>query len=67
MVGLTFCCKFDWSSYVISIAKIASKKVGALIRSMKFLSPEVSLYCMPMYGMQLSCLGWYPLVATWNC
>ena len=28
----------------ISIAKTASKKIGALIHSMKFLSPEVALY-----------------------
>ena len=44
MLGLTFSSKLDWSSYIISIAKIASKKTGALIRSMKFLSPEVALY-----------------------
>ena len=30
--------------YIISIAKTASKKIGALIHSMKFLSPEVALY-----------------------
>ena len=29
---------------VVSIAKTASKKIGTLIRSMKFLSPEVALY-----------------------
>ena len=44
MLGLTFCSKLDWGSYIISIAKTASKKLGALIRSMKFLSPEVALY-----------------------
>ena len=44
MLGLTFYCKLDWCSYIISIAKTASKKIGALIRSMKFLSPEVALY-----------------------
>ena len=44
MLGLTFSSKLDWGSYIISIAKIASKKIGALIRSMKFLSPEVVLY-----------------------
>ena len=38
MLGLT------WGSYIISIAKTASKKIGALIHSMKFLSPEVALY-----------------------
>ena len=44
MLGLTFSSKLDWGSYIIPIAKTASKKVGALIRSMKFLSPEVALY-----------------------
>ena len=44
MLGLTFSSKWDWGSYIISIAKTASKKIGALIRSMKFLSPEVALY-----------------------
>ena len=31
-------------TYIISIAKTASKKIRALIRSTKFLSPEVGLY-----------------------
>ena len=44
ILGLTFSSKLDWGSYIISIAKTASKKIGALIRSMKFLSPEVALY-----------------------
>ena len=44
MPGLTFSSKLDWGSYIISITKTASKKNGALIRSMKFLSPEVALY-----------------------
>ena len=43
MLGLTFSSKFDWGSYIISIAKTTSKKIGALIRSMTFLSPEVAL------------------------
>ena len=43
-LGLTFSSNLDWGSYIISIAKTASKKIGALIRSMKFLSPEVALY-----------------------
>ena len=43
MLGLT-CSKLDWSSYIISIVKTASRKIGALIRPMKFLSPEVALY-----------------------
>ena len=44
MLGLTFSSKLDWGSYIVSIAKTASKKIGALIRSMKFLSPVVTLY-----------------------
>ena len=44
MLDLTFSFKLDWGSYIISIAKTASKKIGALIRSMKFLFPEVALY-----------------------
>ena len=43
-LGLTFSSKLDWGSYIISIAKTASKKIGALICSVKFLSPEVALY-----------------------
>ena len=43
-MGLTFFSKLDWGSYMISIAKAASKKIGALICSMKFLSPKVALY-----------------------
>ena len=44
MLGLTFSSELDWGSYIISVAKTASKKIGALIRSMKFLFPEVALY-----------------------
>ena len=44
MLGLTFPSKLDWGSYIDSVAKTASKKIGALICSMKFLSPEVALY-----------------------
>ena len=44
MLGLTFSSKLYWGSYIISIAKTSIKKIGALIRSMKFISPEVALY-----------------------
>ena len=30
ILGFTFASKLDWSSYIISIAKTASKKIGAL-------------------------------------
>ena len=63
MLGLTFSSKLDWGSYIISIAKTASKKIGALLCSMKFLSPKVAVYLyinLP-YGHAwntVSCLGW---------
>ena len=44
MLGLIFSSKLDWGSYIVSIAKTASKKIRALIRCMEFLSPEVALY-----------------------
>ena len=44
MLGLTFSSKLNYGSYTISIAKTNSKKMGTLIRSMKFLSPDVALY-----------------------
>ena len=43
ILGLTFSSKLDWSSYLFSIAKTASKKIGALIHSMKCLSSKVAL------------------------
>ena len=43
MQGLTFSSKLNWGSYIISIAKTASKKIGVLICSRKFLSPKDSL------------------------
>ena len=59
MLVLTFSSKLDWDSYVVSIAKTASNKIGALICSMKFLSPEVALYlCTTLHIVLLLCLGW---------
>ena len=60
-LGLTFSSKLDWVSYFISIAKTASKKIVALIRSMKFLSPYVHMWNTVVTS------GLVPLVATWNC
>ena len=36
MLGVTFSPKLDRGTYVISIVKTASKKIGALIHLMKF-------------------------------
>ena len=44
MLGLTLSSKLYWGSYIISTAKTVSKKIGALIHSIKFLSPEIPLY-----------------------
>ena len=44
MLGLTFSSKLDGGSYIFSIAKTASKKIGPLVRFMKFLSPEIAPY-----------------------
>ena len=41
MLGWSFSSKLDWGLYIISIAKTAPEKIGALIHFMKFLSPEV--------------------------
>ena len=71
ILGLTFSSKLDWGSYTISIAKTAFKKIRALIHSMKFLSPEVSLYLYKSTkrpDMEYCFHVWLvPLVATWNC
>ena len=67
MMGLTFSSKLDWGSYIISVAKIVSKKIGAIICPMKFLSPQVALflykstihlcmeYCCHIWAGALSC------------
>ena len=44
MLGRSFCSKLGWGSYIISTAKTAAKKIRALIRSMTFLSLEVTQY-----------------------
>ena len=71
MLGLTFSSKLDWDSYIISITRTTSKRIGALIRSMKLFSPEVActLINLPYAHVRnilvMSVL--MPLVATWNC
>ena len=71
MLRLTFSSKLNWGSYIISIAKTASTKIGALICSMKFLSPEIAFYlCKSTICpcIEYCCHVWAgPLVATWNC
>ena len=69
MLVLSFCSKLDWDSFIIFISETASKKIRALILSMKFLSPEITLY---LYKSTIrpsmeSCQGWCFLAATFNC
>ena len=70
MLGLTFSSKLDWGSYIISIAKTASKKIGALIHSMKFfllrlLCISVNLSSAHVWNTVVK-PGLVLLVATWN-
>ena len=61
MLGLTFSSKLDWGFYVISIAKTASKKIGASTCSMKFLSTEIALYLYKSticICMEYCCYAW---------
>ena len=61
MLGLSFSSELDWSSYIIFIAKIASKKTRALICSVKFLSPDVALYiynCTTRLCIEYCCHVW---------
>ena len=80
MLGLTFYSKLDWDSYIVSIAKTASKKIGALIHSMKFLSPEFALYiykstirpfmeycCHVWAGSPSCCLELLDKLQKWIC
>ena len=71
MLGLTFFSKLDWGSYIIFIAETSSKKIGAVIHSMNFLSPEIALYLCkcticPCVDTFLTS-GLVLLVATWSC
>ena len=71
MLGLSFSSKLDWGSYAISVAKGATRKIGALICSMNFLSPDVALISINLpYSLALNTdvmSGQVLLAATWNC
>ena len=44
LLRLSFSYILHWGSHIVSISKTVSKKTEALIRSVKFFSPEVALY-----------------------
>ena len=61
MLGLSSSSKLNGGSYIIPIAKTISKKIGALICSVKFLSPVVVLYLYKSTiqpCMEDSCYDW---------
>ena len=49
MLGFTFSSKLDSGSYIIFIAEATSKKIGAVIRCMKCLFPEIALHLHNLY------------------
>ena len=71
MLGLTFSSKLDWGSYIVSIAKTASKKIGALICAISFFL--LRLLCisinLPYNHVWNTAVmpGLVLLVVTWNC
>ena len=44
ILELSFSSKLNCGSYIISIVKTVSEKIGVLIRSIKFFPPEAALY-----------------------
>ena len=65
VLGLIFSSKLEWGFYIASIAKTASKKIGVLIRSIKFLSSEVALYLYKSTiqpSMEYCCHVWLVLL-----
>ena len=73
MLGFTYDSGVDWGSYIISIAKFVSKKIGALVCSMKFFSSsEFAQYpykSTTVYGHAWNIVvmsGLVLLVTTWN-
>ena len=61
MFGFSLSSKLDRGSYIIAIAKITSKRLQALICSLKFLSPEVALYLYKSIiqpSMEYCCHNW---------
>ena len=71
MLGLTFSSKLVLGSSIILVAKTASKKIEALIRSMNFFL--LRWLCIPVnlpYAHAWNTVftsGLVPLVTLWNC
>ena len=56
MPELLISSRVNWSSYIVPIAKTASKKIGTLMHLLKFISPEfLHIYINLLYGMEYCC------------
>ena len=62
MLGFTFSSKLGWGSYIISIARTASKKIGGL----KLLRISINLPYAHVWNT-VATSGLVPPVATWIC
>ena len=71
MLVLIFSSKLDWGSCIISVAKTASKKNGALIFFLSFLFLRLPCISVNLpYGNGWNTIvmsGLVLLAATWNC
>ena len=65
MLGLIFSSILDWGSYTVSIAKTSSKKIGALICSMKFIFPEVAVSTSTIFPCMEYCCHVWAGTPTW--
>ena len=65
---MAFSFKLDWGSYIISIGKTASNKIGALIHAMKFCSMLCISINLPYTHVwnTVAMSRLVPPVATWN-
>ena len=72
ILGVTFSSKFDWGTYIISIAKAVSKKIEAFsINVSKVSFSKIAVYSinLPFSHVWNTVVtsGLVPLLATWNC
>ena len=72
MLRLSFSSKLDWGLYIISIANTVSKKIVALIHSMKyfFLSRMLCIFIDLSYSYVWNTVvtsGLVPPIVTRNC
>ena len=71
VLGLSFSSKLNWGFYIISIAKTASKKTGALILFLNFFLLRLLYTSIDLpYGLAWNSVvmpGLVILAATWKC